>query len=119
PRVRRDPRSLPTRRTSYLVRLGTHLDPLGRHDLDRFTGMHRLDDLVYHLVELGLVAAPGELRLRTVERHRGRRGVRVQLPGHLVQPAHAVVVRGVDTLRRVVPVHRVGDERDRALVVDV
>src|SRR5690606_39450232 len=98
PRVRRDPRSLPTRRTSYLVRLGTHLEPLGRHDLERFTGMHRLDDLVYHLVELGLVAAPGELRLRTVERHRGRRGVRVQLPGHLRSEEHTSELQSRENL---------------------
>ena len=96
---------------------GTALEPLRHHDLERLA---RPDLLLRDLdggVVLGGRAPAGERGLGgLVDRHRGRRG-RGQLGGHPVEPGHGVVVGLVDALVARVPVDRVGDQRDRALVV--
>ena len=60
-----------------------------------------------------LRVAPGQRVVRR-DRRRGRRG---QLGGHPVEAGHRVVVGVVDALVAGVPVHRVRDQGDRALVV--
>ena len=56
-------------------------------------------------------------RLGPAERRHRRRQVLAERGRHHVQPGDRVVVGPVDALVGAVPVHRVGDQRDRALVV--
>ena len=69
-------------------------------------------------VVLGGRAAAGERGLGRAGRRRRSDGAgAASVGGHPVQPGHGVVVGLVDALVAGVPVDRVGDQRDRALVV--
>ena len=103
----------------HVERVGraVHLEPLRHDDLERLAGPDLLlGDLDGRAVVL--LAAPAQERGLGRRVHPDRRRRRDgQLGGHPVEAGDGVVVGGVDALVGAVPVDRVGDQRDRALVV--
>ena len=99
------------------VDVGVHLEALRRHHLKGFAGLDLLDQVVDDravfldgALEAGAGLGPAEVRNRRRQRLAERRG-------HHIQPSDRVVIGPVDPLVGAVPVHRVGDQRDGALVV--
>ena len=99
------------------IDIGVHLEALRRHHLEGFPGHYLLDEVVDdHAVFLDGALRPGP-RLGPAERGDRRRQRLAQRRGHHVQPRDRVVVGAVDAFVGAVPVDRVGDQRDGALVV--
>ena len=96
---------------------GGHVEPLGQHDLERVTGPDVLLGHLDHLEVFGGRGPAGHLGGWGVEDRHGRRRHRRQRGRHPIQSVDRVGVRLLGALRAVVPVHRVGDQSDRALVV--
>ena len=99
------------------VRVGVHLEALGRHHLEGLTGLDVADQLVDDLRVLLHGQLRAMLRGGPAERRHGRGQRLGQRRGHHIQPRDGVVIGLVDALVGAVPVHRVRDQRDRALVV--
>ena len=96
---------------------GVHLEALRRHHLERLPRLDLADQPIHdRAVLLGRALravprfGPGE------GRHRGSQRLRKRT-GHHVEAADGVVVGGVDVVVGAVPIHRIGDQRDGALVV--
>ena len=96
---------------------GVDLEALRRHHLEGLTSLDLLDQSLDHRpVLLRRPLEPGP-RFGSGERgHRGRQRLPQRLSHH-VQSGHRVVVGPVDAFVGAVPVHRVGDQGDGALVV--
>ena len=99
------------------VGLGVDLEALGRHHLECLAGLDLLDQALDHRPVLLERALRAVIRFRAGEGRHCRRQRLPQRLGHDVQSGHGVVIGFVDVIGRSVPVDRVGNQRDGALVV--
>ena len=99
------------------VSVGGDLEALGHHHLKGLAGPDGLLGRLDGGMVLLRAAAAHELGCRPAEHRRAGRRRCAQLRDHPVQPGHRVVVGLIDAIGGIVPVDRVSDQRDGALVV--
>ncbi|SHT17505.1 Uncharacterised protein [Mycobacteroides abscessus subsp. abscessus] len=99
------------------VDIGFHFEAHARHHLECFAGF----DVAHQLVHDGAVLLDSALtaigRCRPVEMRDGRRQRLPEGGRHHIQPRHRAVVRLGDAFGGVIPIDRVGDQGDGALMV--